>query len=137
MKVTFTAFDGKQFDTMDECMEYEDSFKMPEDIEVMAGIEGVGILTFGRYGEDSLQWEDACDEIPNILYFKNEEVLGRYTKKAQAVIRDIADYSFCNFWVYAIDEEQYEPYDEYIAQLKEAKRQLKYFEEQYIKMRQM
>lgn len=140
MKITFTAFDGKQFETMEECMEYEAN---QTEVEVRAYMLGEGIIEFHEYGDQSLQWEECCSEYPPILWFKDKEMLDRYIgDDCPMAIQDIKDYTyFCNFWCYDDEENTYFPYDKYICILKcredEARSIRKDLEKQYEKMRQM
>ena len=146
MKITFTAFDGKQFDTMDECMEYEDGIREAEEtkeVEVMAYIDGMDILTFSKYGEESLQWEDCCMEIPSILYFKDSDILQKYKARSpMPVIKELGDLCvFSNYWCYHEEDERYYPYEEYIDLLCDVERQAReereHLEIGYKEMRQM
>lgn len=146
MKVTFTAFDGKQFDTMDECMEYEDGIKVDvegKEIEVMAYTEQVGILTFYKYGEESLQWEDCCQELPPVLFFKDVKTLQKYREKSNVpVIERIGDCeSFTNYWFFDEENEEYVSYVVSNALLKERERKARSkrykLDKVYTKMRQM
>lgn len=147
MKITFTAFDGKQFDTMNECMEYEDNFKevkKSKKEEVIAYDESFDeYYKFYEDDENSLQWEDCAEEKPVILWFRDKEVLKRYSEGTFfPEIVNICDHKdFVHWWIWDDEEEEYKSYDNYIKELVEQEEQIKskrkFIEEHYEEMRLM